>query len=65
MIGTQNYLSPQARYTYNVMSGLVEGEILDWDVYKNDVFALGLTILAAATVHQVSSMWNLKQESLD
>lgn len=65
MIGTQNYLSPQARHTYNVMSGITEGESTEWDVFKSDVFSLGLTILSAATCHNVSAMWNLKQDVLN
>ena len=65
MIGTQNYLSPQARHTYNVMSGITEGDPIEWDVFKSDVFSLGLTILSACTAHPVSALWNLKQDMLN
>jgi hypothetical protein len=45
MIGTANFLSPQARRCYEVMTGNSEESLTQWDYFKSDVFSLGLTLL--------------------
>lgn len=35
-----------------------KGQVNDWDVFKNDVFALGLTLLSAAILKPTNALWN-------
>jgi serine/threonine protein kinase len=64
MIGTANFLSPQARRCYEVMTGNSEESLTQWDYFKSDVFSLGLTLLYTSTFKMVG-LCNMKKDRLE
>ena len=53
IVGTPNYMSPELFYNYKI-NNISKSKYVNW--FKNDIFSLGLTLLHAITLKDVSNL---------
>ena len=63
--GTPNYLSPLLRYAYSAHSQGADLSGFDQNVYKSDVFSLGLTFLYMASLQSIDELGTLNQTEFE
>ena len=63
--GTRNYLSPLLRYAYSAHSQGADLSGFDQNVYKSNVFSLGLTFLYMASLQSIDELGTLNQAEFE